>query len=324
MTNTVQTPPSLGVSIRRLEDRDLAAADRIFRLAFGTFLGVPDPASFGGDMDFVAARWRTNPDNTLAAELNGELVGSNFVTSWGTAGFFGPLTIRPDLWDRGIATRLMEPTLDLFARSGVRHAGLFTFPHSTKHIHLYQKFGFWPRLLTPLLVKPVSAEPGTPPVTLFSQLAAGEQAEALDACRALTNSIYDGLDVSSEIRAVQREQVGDTLLIWDGSRLASFAVCHCGAGSEAGSGACYVKFGAARPGASTADAFQALLDACAALAAARGAGVVLGGINTGREHAYRAMLASGFRFGPLVGVKMHRPNEPGYDRPDVFVIDDWR
>jgi hypothetical protein len=28
----------------------------------------------------------------------------------------GPLTTRPDLWDRGIATRLLEPTMDFFAR----------------------------------------------------------------------------------------------------------------------------------------------------------------------------------------------------------------
>ena len=36
------------------------------------------------------------------------------------------------------------------------------------------------------------------------------------------------------------------------------------------------------------------------------------------------MLAHGFRFGPLVGVSMHRPGEPGYDRPDTYIIDDWR
>jgi GNAT superfamily N-acetyltransferase len=312
------------VAVRRLEERDLAAADRIFRLAFGTFLGVPDPASFGGDMDFVGARWRTGPGNTLAAELDGELVGSNFVTDWGSVGFFGPLTIRPDVWDRGVATSLMERTLDIFARLDVRHAGLFTFCHSPKHIYLYQKFGFWPRFLTPLMVKPVVTEPGTSPAMLFSQLPASEQAAALDACRALTGSIYDGLDPSSEIQAVQREQLGDTLLVWDGSRLASFAVCHCGAGSEAGSGACYVKFGAARSGPAAAEDFVRLLAACEALAAARGAGVVLGGMNTAREQAYRALLANGFRFGPLVGVRMHRPNEPGYDRADAFVIDDWR
>jgi hypothetical protein len=51
----------------------------------------------------------------------------------------------------------MDPILDLFARWGVRQAGLFTFPHSPKHLGLYQKFGFWPQYLTPLVEKPVAA-----------------------------------------------------------------------------------------------------------------------------------------------------------------------
>jgi hypothetical protein len=89
-----------GVTIRPLLERDLAAADRIFRLAFGTSLGLPDPLQFAGDSDWVRTRWLADPSTALAAELDGELVGSNFVTGWGSVGFFGPLSVRPDLWDR--------------------------------------------------------------------------------------------------------------------------------------------------------------------------------------------------------------------------------
>ncbi len=38
------------------------------------------------------------------------------------------------------------------------------------------------------------------------------------------------------------------MLIWDGSRLTGFAVCHAGAGTEAGGGKCYIKFGVVRGG----------------------------------------------------------------------------
>jgi len=324
MTSAVHVPQVSDVSVRGLEERDLATADRIFRQAFGTFLGVPDPLTFGGDADVVASRWRADPATALAAECDGELVGSNFVTRWGSVGFFGPLTVRPDLWDRGIASRLMEPTLDLLAHPDIRHAGLFTFAHSTKHLHLYQKFGFWPRSLTPLLVKPVAGTAGASPATCFSELSAPDQGAALRACGALTSSIYEGLDLSREIQAVQTQQLGETLLVYAGSQLASFAVCHCGAGSEAGTGVCFVKFGAARPGPNAAEDFAGLLAACEGFAAARGAGAVLGGMQTARHQAYQAMLAHGFRFGPLVGVSMHRPDAPGYNRPDVYVIDDWR
>jgi hypothetical protein len=48
--------------------------------------------------------------------------------------------------------------------------------------------------------------------------------------------------------AVDTQGLGDTVLLAEADRFAGFAVCHSGGGSEAGSGACYVKFGAVLPG----------------------------------------------------------------------------
>jgi len=42
--------------------------------------------------------------------------------------------------------------------------------------------------------------------------------------------------------------LGDTLVVGDEAEPAAFASCHVGSGTEAGSGACYVKFAAARRG----------------------------------------------------------------------------
>ena len=50
----------MNVSIHPLDEHDLAEADRIFRLAFGTFLALPDPMVFGGDSDHVRTRWRSS------------------------------------------------------------------------------------------------------------------------------------------------------------------------------------------------------------------------------------------------------------------------
>ena len=102
------------VSVRPLQESDLVTADHVMRLAFGTFLGLPDPASFLGDAGYVRTRWKANPDAAFAAEINNEVVGSNFAANWGSVGFFGPLTIRPDLWDRGVGRRLMEPIMECF------------------------------------------------------------------------------------------------------------------------------------------------------------------------------------------------------------------
>jgi GNAT superfamily N-acetyltransferase len=312
----------MSATIRPLEARDLEAADRVMRLAFGTFLGVTDPLTTFGDVDFVRSRFAAEPGWAFAAELDGELIGSNFVTRWGSFGFFGPLTVRPDRWDRGVGQPLIARAVDLFDAWSLRQAALFTFPQSAKHIALYQKFGFWPQSLTPVMVKPSAPVADAVDATTYTTLAAGERQTTLDDCRALTDAIFAGLDVGHEIRATNALQLGDTVLLHDGSALAAFAVCHIGAG-EAGSGTCYVKFGAARPGPGAGERFTRLLAACEATAHARGMDRIELGVNVARHDAYRRILARGYRT-MRQGVIMQRPNEPGTCRPDAFVIDDLR
>jgi GNAT superfamily N-acetyltransferase len=315
--------PADEISVRLLREDELPAADRIVRLAFGTFLGLPDPLSFMGDAGFVHCRWRADPSAGFAAEVNGALVGTAFVTQWGSAGFFGPVAVLPDYWDAGVAQHLLRSIMARFAAWGVSHAGLFTFPHSPKHIHLYQKFDFWPRFLTPIMTKPVAPAQGTLRWSAYSAVADGERAAQLAACRTVTDALYPGLDLSGEITAVLTQALGDTVLLWDQNRLAGFAVCHYGPGTEAGSGTCYIKFGAVRPGPGDGVAFAALISAGEALAAERGLTRLVAGVNTSHHEAYRAMLVAGFRT-DREGVVMQRGNEPGYHRPGLYVIDDWR
>jgi hypothetical protein len=111
----------------------------------------------------------------------------------------------------------------------------------------------------------------------------------------LTEAIYEGLDVGREIRAVAEQKLGDTILLWTGSRLTGLAVCHSGAETEAGSGVCYVKFGAARTGADEEQDFRRLLDACEEMASSQNLSRLVAGVNTARHEAYRQMLALGFR-----------------------------
>ena len=69
--------------------------------------------------------------------------------------------------------------------------------------------------------------------------------------------------------------------------------------------------------------FDTLLEACESLAAGRGLERIEAGVNLGRGQAYRRMLARGFRT-DIQGVAMQKPDEPAYNRPEVYVIDDWR
>ena len=50
---------------------------------------------------------------------------------------------------------------------------------------------------------------------------------------------------------------------------------------------------------------------------------VLAGVNLAREEACRHMVARGFR-AEIQGVTMHRPNEAGYSRAGIYLLDDRR
>jgi GNAT superfamily N-acetyltransferase len=350
------------IMIHQLREYDLAEADRIFRLAFGTFFGLSDPMSFAGDADYVRTRYYADPTSAYGATIvNGKggggpsngnddrkLVGSNFTANWGSVGFFGPLTVHPDYWDKGVARSLMEPTMQLLSKRNTKYSGLFTFAQSPKHVSLYQKYGFWPYFLTAVMSKVVSPKTANSvnneslQWSKYSDVSKKEKRSdeyLVDGCRKLTTAIYDGLDLKVEIMSVIKQKLGDIVVIWDpGSTndttsnnrdIAGFAICHCGAGTEAGSNTCYIKFAAVRPPTSDSDDlsaannFDRLIDACTTFASQLGLSRLVAGVNTSRRHAYEKMLSNGFRI-DMLGVLMQSGVDVGYNKPDVYVLDDWR
>jgi GNAT superfamily N-acetyltransferase len=312
------------VKIGLLKKAELAEADRILRVAFGTFLGLPNPAEFMGDRDLLISRWHGAHVEVLAARQDGRLIGTNVVTQWGSFGFFGPLTILPEFWDRGVAQLLLQATEKIFHKRGVKRTGLFTFAASAKHVGLYQKFGYWPGYLTALMAHTpkVRAPQSARTAVHLSTLTKSEREEAIAACGRVTGRIDKGLDLSAEIRALLTRKMGEVVLVYTRKTLDGFAICQHGPGSEGGTKICYIKFAAARGGAGAGERFDRLLDACDECALARGASLEAG-MNLAHEDAYRRMRSHGYRaFGQ--GVSMQRPHVAGHNRADAYVIDDWR
>jgi GNAT superfamily N-acetyltransferase len=324
MEHTFKNKAGEWVWIGPLRHGDLDAADRVTRLAFGTFLGMPDPLQFMGDTSFIHTRWKADPEAAFCAKMDNEVIGSVFASNWGSVGFFGPLTIHPKLWDQGIAQYLMVPVMECFKTWGSRHLGLFTFAQSTKHVSLYQKFGFYPRFLTAAMSKSVRRRSESISWSCLSNAGTAEAESLLKQAYELTDSIFEGLDLTREIQSVSLQNLGETLFLWDEGNLVGMAVCHCGPGTEAGGGNCYIKFGAIAPRskAGAGRQFEKLLIACEQLAWEKALTKIEGGINTARRKAYKLMLANGFKT-DMQGVIMQQP-DAGYNREDVFLIDDWR
>jgi len=314
---------AMSLAIRPLEEADVQAADKVRRLAFGTHFGLPDPLSFSGTSRLVESRRRTWPDGALVAEKDGAIVGAAISSRWGRLGIFGPLSVHPEHWRGGIAHSLLEASMPVYDRWDCSAVGLFTFPASVTHIGLYQRYGFWPRSLTAIMNRPVTAPSPVPQARPLSAMSAAEQQEAIAQCAALTSQLYAGMDLRDEIATVIAHPTADAIVLIDGSTIAGFVICHFGLGSETDTGVVYAKFAAARPGLKAARDFQRLIDAANDFAHRKGAAKINAGVNMGAMEAYRLMMAAGFRTA-LQGIAMHRPWIEIYDRPDVFALEDWR
>ena len=309
------------IAVRPMIAGDLAEATRIYRLAFGTFLGAADPARFRLDVRTLETRFATDPGTAFVAERRGRLLGSVIGMDWGSQFILGPLSVDPTCWGQGVARALTAAILEAAGERKPALVSLFTHPGSPTHLRLYESFGFVPMFLTPVMSRPVGRALPPRAVSCFSALPPAERAAILDLSRDLTGASLPGLALGREIEAIEAQHLGETILLNDSGGLAGVALCHIGAGTEAGDGALFVKFAAVRPGA--AAEFERLLDAIEALAAGRGVQRITAGINTGRREAYRLIVSRGFR-AVLVGVAMHRPDSPGTLRPDLYMIDDWR
>ena len=313
--------------IRHLIKKDLQEADRIIRLAFGTFMGHDNPEDYRSDARYANPRYNADPSAAFVAESDGKIIGSNFGLHWGSVGIFGPLTVHPEYWNKGVGSMLMEPVMKCFEKWKVTHSGAMTFANSPKHINIYRKFGYHPRFLIPVMSKKIEPKyvMSNSKFTWSSYSDYKEhQDKYLDGCNQVANTIYPGLELELEIKAVNKMNYGDTIILFDENKeTVGFAICHYGINTEAGNDKCYVKFGAVKANSESQSNFMNLLKACEELAIAKGLSILTGGVNAGRYNAYQSMLKQNFSI-DFLGVSLHRPNNDAYNIADRYVMDDWR
>lgn len=309
----------MNFEISLLPESELTKAEELLRLSFGTFLQLKKPMNFGNGAEYIS-RWYRDPLSAFAAKADDKLIGFCMVANWGSCAGFGPIVVHPDYWDQGIASQLMNVSWSKFDQWSSQQILFCTHANSSKHMHLYGKFGAEPRFLIALCSKALdNMQSKTLKAERYSQLDSEGQVVSLNAAYQLTDYIYEGLNWRSEILLVKQRSLGDTLLIWDNTELIGLAICHYGLGSEAARGSCYLKLGAAK----NAAAFEQLIEECEALAKVLEMSSLVAGVDTACIDAYRLLKSRQFR--PSVfSVSMHKPNQAGYTRPDVYVIEDRR
>ena len=128
---------------------------------------------------------------------------------------------------------------------------------------------------------------------------------------------------SEKFSAVDNQHLGDTVLIWDGA--AACWICCLPRRSRNRSRQRELLYQiwrrAERSQCSTG--ISPIARCGREFGRARDAKTLSAGVNLARLDAYREMLEAGFR-ATSQGVAMEGNGAVGYNRPDVFLMDDWR
>src|SRR4029453_12333733 len=117
---TQEPPPNLVVRPGRPDD-----APACGRICYEAFSSIASRHGFPGDFPSpevasgLLAHFLSAPGfYAVVAELDGRVVGSNFLDERSSIAGLGPITIDPGVQDRGIGRRLMQEMLDRAATQG--------------------------------------------------------------------------------------------------------------------------------------------------------------------------------------------------------------
>jgi GNAT superfamily N-acetyltransferase len=135
----------VGVVVREAVDGDWQVAGRICYEAFAT---LADEHGFPHDFPTVEAasqpiRWLINHPriHSVVAELDGRVVGSNFLDERGVISAVGPISVDPSVQDQHVGRLLMDAVLERAHARRAPGVRLLQIAYHNRSLSLYAKLG---------------------------------------------------------------------------------------------------------------------------------------------------------------------------------------
>jgi predicted N-acetyltransferase YhbS len=130
---------------------------------------------------------------SVVAEINGMIVGSNFLDERSTIAGVGPITVSPSVQNGGVGRLLMQNVLDRAAERGFAGVRLLQAAYHGRSLSLYASLGFQAREMIACMQGPAIgiSIPG------YDVRPASE--EDIDACNRLSRAVH-GHDRDGELR----------------------------------------------------------------------------------------------------------------------------
>jgi GNAT superfamily N-acetyltransferase len=169
------------------------------RIAYEAFKEIAEAHNFPPDLPSVEVAsgllsWILEHPGfySVVAEVDGRIVGSNFLDERGVIAGVGPITIDPLIQNKGIGRRLMEDVHERAARKKFAGVRLLQSTYHRRSLSLYAKLGYEVR-------EPIACMQGSPVnVTVTGHITRAATESDLDACNILCWRVH-GHDRGGEL-----------------------------------------------------------------------------------------------------------------------------
>src|SRR5262245_41857449 len=136
----------MDISIREARSAD---AEMCGRICYNAFKTISEAHGFAPDFPApevaidVLTRMVANPNfYSVVAEIDGRIVGSNFLDERNSIAGVGPITVDPTVQDRAIGRRLMDAVHERAAEKDFAGVRLIQAGFHTRSLSLYAKLGY--------------------------------------------------------------------------------------------------------------------------------------------------------------------------------------
>jgi predicted N-acetyltransferase YhbS len=208
----------MDIKLRPGRPEDSEVCGRIIYEAFGA---IADQHNFPKDFPAreitagVASMLLGNPGfYSVVAEVNGKVVGSNFLDVRSTIPGVGPITVDPAVQNEGVGRTLMLDVMQHAADRGAPGIRLLQAAYHGRSLSLYAKLGFQVRDL-------LACMQGTPPEgEIPGYRVRGATTADIEACSAVCRRVH-GHDRDGEVRDALAQ--GTALVVEHDGRISGYA-----------------------------------------------------------------------------------------------------
>lgn len=185
----------------------------------------------------IEAYIRKEPGGCLLAEKDGEIIGAGYSHAWGSVGWIGPFEVLPDHQNVGIGGRLLARCESYLTSKGCRVIGLETMSHVAKNLHFYLAHGYNPSSITLIMdrtFKEGEVFPHSPVEGGVREVEGDEVGRVREAMKRIGDSMFPGLDHTSELDMLMDAKLGSAFVWEDGDTTQGVALLHTFQRSEDG------------------------------------------------------------------------------------------